>query len=216
MAQTGPEGHWDGVIKLPDREMPFAIDLAKSAKGDWIGSFGVPAQKLTGVEISKIQAEGKNVSFLVSGLPNKPEFTCTLDGAELACDVKTAEGAVVANLKRTGEAKVELPATSPAVSKEVEGDWEGAIQTPNGPLGLILHLVNQPDKTVKGTVDSPAQNATGLVLSSIAQTPTTLEFKLQMVNGSYKGTINKTSTEIAGEWTQGGKSSPLNFVKKAK
>lgn len=213
--QSGPEGHWDGTLKLPNGDMPFTIDLAK-AKGEWTGSFGVPAQKLTGVEITKITANGKDVGFLVSGLPNKPEFACTLDGAELSCDAKTAEGSAVAILKRTGEAKVEIPAASPAVSKEIEGDWAGAIETPNGKLPLILHLMNQPDKTVKGSMDSPAQNAMGLRLTSIAQTATSLEFKLPMVNGSYKGAVNKESTEIAGEWTQGGKTSPLKFVKKTK
>jgi hypothetical protein len=34
--------------------------------------------------------------------------------------------------KRTGEAKVELISASPAVSKELEGNWEGSLKSPNG------------------------------------------------------------------------------------
>ena len=42
-----------------------------------------------------------------------------------------------------------------------------------------------------------------------------LEFKVRMVSGGFKGTINKQGTEIAGTWTQGTNSLPLTFKKTA-
>jgi hypothetical protein len=216
-AQTGLEGHWDGALQLPDREMPISVDLAKNAKGDWIASFGVPPQKLKAIPVSNIAVDGKSVKFQVTGIPGTPAFSCTLGEPEqMKCEVAGPQGAVPAKLKRTGAANVELPTVSPAVSKELEGDWEGAIETPGGPLRLVLHLVNQPDKTVKATVDSPMQNATGLALSAVTQSESTLEFRLPLVSGSFKGTINKAMTEIAGEWSQGSSIAPLKFTRPTK
>jgi len=54
---------------------------------------------------------------------------------------------LVLEMQRTGDAKVEVTPPSPAVSKELEGDWEGAISLPNGQsISLAFHFKNQPDQ----------------------------------------------------------------------
>jgi len=42
---------------------------------------------------------------------------------------------------------VELIPASPAVSKELEGDWEGSLQGPTVRCPVVFHFKNQPDKT---------------------------------------------------------------------
>jgi hypothetical protein len=75
-------------------------------------------------------------------------------------------------------------------------------------------LKNQPDKTVKGTLDSLDQNAMDLPLTDVVQKGSAVEFLLSLVNGAYKGTLNKDATQMEGEWSQGGVSLPL-ILKKA-
>jgi len=223
LAQTSPSGHWEGNVVLPNQELGIAVDLAKSDKGVWTGSFGVPAQGASGLKIDKIEIDGKNVKFSVPDAPGGPEFSGTLkDDGHLALTLAVGGGSFPADLKRTGEAKVETTLPSPAVDAKFEGDWEGSLATPARPdapagtLRIIFHFQNQPDKTVKATVDSPDQNAMGLPLSGIVQKGNAIELLFKIAGGAYKGTLNAEGTELSGEWTQGGGSLPLKLKKATK
>jgi hypothetical protein len=214
-AQTGPAGHWEGALKLPDREIQIAVDLAKDDKGAWIGAFAQKTQNVVNVSLAEIKVEDKSVKFRISaGGPSAPSFDCTREtAAVLHCTVNGPGGSLDATLKRTGEAKVELPKSSPAVSGELEGNWEGAVETPNGNLRLVVHFKNQPDKTVKASLDSLDQNSSDLPLTDIVQSGASVEFQLRLVNGSYKGIMNKEGTQISGDWSQSGGVLPLILKK---
>jgi hypothetical protein len=217
MAQTSPAGHWEGNVALPNHEMAISIDLAKSDKGEWTGSFGVPSQGVSGLKLEKIAIDGKNVKFVVPEAPGGPEFSGSVkDDGHLALALAVSGGSFPADLKRTGEAKVETTLPSPAVDAKFEGDWDGSIETPGGSLHTLFHIRNQPDKTVKATLDSVDQNALGMLMSDIVQKDSSLEMKLRLVAGSYKGAISADGTELIGEWTQNGATLPLKLKKIAK
>jgi len=133
--------------------------------------------------------------------------------AAMRCILSTANGSVAAPMKRTGEAKLDLPKSSAAVSTEFEGDWEGSIQAPDGAHAVAVHIHNQPDKSVKATLDSLGQSATGLPLNDVVQTGNSFEFKLSVAGASFKGAFNKDTNEIAGQWSQSGMSFPLTLKK---
>jgi hypothetical protein len=112
---------------------------------------------------------------------------------------------------------VDIAQPSPAVSKELEGDWEGALSLPNGQTRpIVFHFKNQPDQTVDATIESPTQGAKGLLLKGVTQKGAVVEFAVQLAGGSYKGTLNKEGTEIAGEWTQRPGAAPLTLNVKKK
>jgi hypothetical protein len=213
-AQTGPAGHWEGTVQLPDRELQMMFDIAKDAKGAWIGSFSQPGQGVRNLPLNDLKVEEKSVKFRLAGGANSPSIDCTSQATDaMKCTLTGPGGSVDATMKRTGEAKVELPASSPAVSAALEGNWEGALDTPNGTLRLVVHFVNQPDKTVKATVDSPDQGAMGLPLSEVVEKGSAVEFQLRIAGGGFKGTLKEG--QLVGDWSQGGGSLPLT-LKKAK
>jgi len=214
-AQTGAAGHWEGVLQVPDREIKITVDLAQDAKGAWIGAFSQSTQNVQNVPLADINIDDKSVKFrIAAGSSNAPAFDCSLETpTSMRCALTTPGGTLTSTMKRTGEAKVDLPKSSPAVSAELEGDWEGALNTPGGTLRLVVHFKNQPDKTVKATLDSLDQNSMDLPLTDIIQKGPAVEFQLRLVNGGYKGTLNKESTQLAGEWSQSGSSMPLTLKK---
>lgn len=216
-AQTGPVGHWEGDVQLPDRDLHMVVDLAKNDQGAWIGTFAQTTQNVRNVPLVAIKVEEKRVKFRIgSDGPNAPEVDCTLETpSSMNCTLNGGGGSIPVSLKRTGEAKVELPNASPAVSAELEGNWEGSLDTPNGVLKIVVHFKNQ-DKAVKGTLDSPDQGATDLPLTDIVQKGSAVEFQLRMVNGGFKGSLNKEATQMVGEWTQGGGTLPLTLKKSGK
>lgn len=208
-------GHWEANLQVPDLVIGLAVDLDKNAKGEWTGSFGVPAQKIAGLAVVDLKVEGPSVKFKVAGLPGAPSFELKLSGeSKLAGTLISPQGELPVEFEKKGDAKVELPVMSPAVSKELEGDWMGSIDAPNGTLNLIVHFKNQPDKTVLATMDSPDQGAKDLPLSDIVQKELDVEFKLRMANAGYKGKLNKEGTGMTGEWSQGGGTLPLKLKKK--
>src|ERR1035441_3419986 len=114
--------------------------------------------------------------------------------------------------KRTGDAKVELIPASPAVSKDLEGDWEGSIESPNGEFRLVFHFKNQPDHTVAATIES--NNAVGMPLNNVKQTGQKVEFGMKIAGGTFEGSLNKEGTELAGQLIHEANSTPLRLRKK--
>jgi len=217
LAQSNVAGHWEGTLSVPNQELNITIDLLKSDKGQWSGSFGVPSQGASGLRLEKIEIDGKNVKFTVPEAPGAPEFSGSIkDDGHMALSFSVSGGSFPADLKRTGEAKVEVPQASPAVDTKFEGDWEGSLDTPGGALRIAIHLHNQPDKTVKATLDSPDQNAFGMSMSDVVQKDLAIELKLKVVGGAYKGSLNAEANKLTGEWSQGGSSFPLELKKASK
>jgi hypothetical protein len=60
-AQTGPAGHWEGSIQLPDREIKIALDLARDDKGVWTGAFSQITQNVRNVPASDLKPDGESV-----------------------------------------------------------------------------------------------------------------------------------------------------------
>ena len=216
-AQTDFSGHWEGAADVPAGPTRLALDLAKNAKGAWVASLGVPEQKITGLRATEVTVVGSEVRFAAPDLPGSPTFELTLANGKLTGALLVQALSLVLEMQRTGDAKVDIAPPSPAVSKELEGDWEGAISLPNGQSRpVIIHFKNQPEKTVEATIESPTQGVQGFPLKEVVQKGVVVEFAVQAVGGSYRGTLNREGTQIAGEWTQRSGAPPLTLNLKKK
>jgi hypothetical protein len=182
---------------------------------------GVPSANATGMVVMDVAVNGMSVKFVAVEL-QMATFDLTLgpDGRMKGTmsspqGPMSAQGPVPVELKRTGEAKVELIPASPAVSKELEGDWDGSLQAPNGmSFPLVFHFKNQPDKTVAATMDSPMVNAVALPLNDVKQTGQKVEFGMKIAGGTFQGSLNKEGTELAGQLMHGAEGMPLTLRKK--
>ena len=217
VAQTDLSGHWEGSVEVPDGPGRLSLDLAKNAKGAWAASMGVPERKITGLRVTDLTVMGAEIRFATPDLPGSPTFDLTLADGKLRGALTVPALSLELEMERTGDAKVDLAQPSPPVSKELEGDWEGTISLPNGQSRpIVIHFKNQPDQTVDATIDSPSQGVQGLPLKGVAQKGAVLEFAVQAVGGSYKGTLNKAGTEMIGEWTPRSGAAPLALNLKKK
>ncbi len=213
-AQESPEGHWEGGFTVNNREIGMSLDLAKNSKSEWIASMGLPSQSMTGLVVKDLTISGKSVSFVAVQL-RMAKFNLTLDpDGKMRGNFSTPQGPVPVEFRRTGDAKVELIPASPAVSKELEGDWEGTLQTPERALRIVIHFKNQPDKTVAATIDTPDTGAMGLPLDNVKQIGQSVEFGIKVAEAGFKGTLNPECTELAGQWGHEGNSMPLTLRKK--
>ncbi|MGC4052971.1 MAG: hypothetical protein QM757_26900 [Paludibaculum sp.] len=211
----GQAGRWEGTVQAGGQQLQIGLDFVKDDKGVWSGTFSQTPPGIRDVPVVELKVEEKTVKFHIVSTSG-PEFVCKIgEPTAMSCSLNTPNGAVNFDLKRTGDGKVAVQKPSPAVSKTLEGDWEGSLETPQGGLKLVMHFKNQPDGTVKATLDSPIQGANGLIMSDITEKELAVELKVPVVGGSYKGTLNKEGNQITGEWSQGGNALALVMRKPA-
>ncbi len=209
---AGPAGHWEADITgAGPQRTRVTLDLAKNAKSEWIASMGLPSENRTGLVVKDVAVNGKSVKFVALELMSTP-FDLTLGPDGNMKGTISRPGSPPVEFKRTGEAKVELIPASPAVSKALEGDWEGSLPMPNGAFRMVFHFKNQPDQTVITTFDTP--NATDLPLNDVKQTGQQVEFGMRIAHGAFQGTLNQEGNELAGQFTHEANSMPLTLRKK--
>jgi len=196
-AQTSPAGHWEGVLNADGRQITVSLDLARNNKAEWVASMGVPSQNATGLVVKDLIVTGTSVKFMAVEL-QMAKLDLTLGDGKLAGTITGPRGSLPIEFKRNGEGVVHLPAASPAVSKDLEGDWAGTLKTPGPELEIAVNFKNQPDNTVMATIDIPAQNAMGMPISDVKQTGDKVEFGLKIAHASFQGTLSKDRGELSG------------------
>src|SRR5262245_34102458 len=99
-AAPDPSGHWEGTIEMPRQAISAALDLAKGAKGEWVGTLSIPGSTSLDVPLSEIRVDGAKLHFKVA-LPDNPAFDATLsaEADAIAGDASNAMGSVPFSLK---------------------------------------------------------------------------------------------------------------------
>jgi hypothetical protein len=213
-AQTGPAGHWEGTFKANGREIGLGLDLARNAKSEWIASMSVPGENVTGLVVTDVVINGNSVKFVgVELMMSKFDLVLEPDG-RMRGSLSNPEATTPIEFKRTGEAKVEPIPASPAVSKDLEGDWEGSLQTPGRAFRMLFHFRNQADGTVAATIDTPDSGGLGLPLNNVKQSGRKVEVGIRIAHATFQGTMNPEGTELAGEFTHEQNRLPLTLRKR--
>jgi hypothetical protein len=99
-----------------------------------------------------------------------------------------------------------------AQGQDVTGDWQGTLAIGAGEVRIILHITKSSEGTLKATMDSPDQGASGMPVDSIALEGSKLKFATGAVKGTYEGTVKSNGT-ITGNWLQPPNRTPLEFKK---
>jgi len=220
-AQTAvdPSGHWEGLIHVPAMDVIIEVDLAKNASGQIEGTFSNAADNVRGFPLSNVKVDGTSITFAIKATGGGAFH------ANLSTDAKSMKGTFTTHgpdsktvdlpfdLKRSGDARIEAASKSPAISKDLEGQWTGTIDVDGTPHRVGLKLVNHPDATATGLVIS--REGTEIPIKLITQKGSSVTLDLKNVGASYVGTLNAGATELAGTWTQGSFTAPLTFERDA-
>jgi hypothetical protein len=213
-AQNAPNaaGHWQGKIQIPDHELGMTVDLAKNAKGVWIGSMSVLGSTSIDVPLSGIAIEGSAVRFSATlPQPSKFEGRFSGDGASLSGTASSAAGEAPFQMTRSGEANVKVPPPSSVLSKEFEGTWEGVLEAGGKSRRIGLKILAAADGTANAVLIVIEQGNLEIRVGTVTIRDKELQLAAPAVSGTYRGTL--ANGEIAGEWTQGGNHAALVFKK---
>ncbi len=153
LAQTAvdPSGHWQGTIQTPGTAVDFEVDLAKSGNGELAGTLSIPAQRIKGLPLDKVAVKGTSVNFQVRA--DQPfSGVLSADGISMAGDLFVNAATFAFSMTRVGEARVEAPAKSAPITKELGGTWNGTLEVAGMQVRLELTMSNQPDGTATGRI----------------------------------------------------------------
>jgi hypothetical protein len=209
----GASGHWTGTIETPGQPLQVEVDLKPAIPPAWQGVIAIPAQNMKGFALEAITVDGKSVSFVIPKVPGEPTFKGTLsdDGTTISGDFSQGGGTLPFKLTRGGDAVFPgPPAKSTAITKDVEGTWNGTLAVPSGSLRLMLKLAGGADGAT-GSITSVDQGGVEIPIATITQTGAHLELELPSIAGTYSGDLK--DGKLVGTWRQGPGTLPLEFTR---
>ena len=202
-------GHWEGAVQSSGMDLLFQIDLAKNAAGELTGTISVPSENLRGLPLQTVSIKDKVVSFYARRDQPLAGYIAD-DGKSISGDYSVEGFMLPFTLTRKGDARIDPPVTSAAVSKELEGTWNGSLQANGGALRLSLTVQNQADGSALGRLVVIDQGGLQIPLA-IAQQAATVTLDAKAVPARFSGALNREGTELKGTWTQGAIEAPLTF-----
>jgi hypothetical protein len=211
-APAGASGQWTGSLQPPTGEIQIVVNLAGKPGEPWKGAIDIPAQGAKGLPLWAITVKDTAVSFAIEGVPGEPRFTGKLsaDGKSMSGDFSQGGGTIPFSLVRKGDAVFEVPAKSTPITKELEGSWEGTLDTGQAQLRLVLKLASQAGGA-SGVLVSVDQGGVEIPVATITQDGSTVKLIVTRVGGTYEGALK--GDQMTGTWTQGGKPLPLTFTR---
>jgi hypothetical protein len=213
-AETVP-GRWEGLIKIPERELKVIIDLAQDAEGSWVGSIIVPGLGIKGAPLSDISIKDSDIAFTIKsalGGPQvgQPKFKGRLnEKARLAGEFAQAGNTAPFELEKTGPPQVELPPVSTAIAKEFEGEWKGQYELFGYPRNVTLKLANRAVGGASADFVIVGKKTNNVPVDLIIQEGDLLRIESREFGINYEGRFARDAGEIKGTFEQGAVELPL-------
>ena len=207
--ETGVAGHWEGKIDIPEHPMPMTLDLAKDAKGSWVGTMSVVGSTSVDVPLTGIAVDNSTVRFAAK-LPEKADFECHVSDGNMSGSATSPQGSAPMQLTRNGEAKVNLPPPSTPLSKEFAGDWVATVERDGKSRRIGLKLAASSDGLANATLISIDRGNLEIPVQSVQIKSKELTLESRSVSGKFTGTLNPNG-EIGGQWFEGQNATPLTF-----
>jgi hypothetical protein len=181
-----------------------------------------PPQGVRGFAFDTIKLDGTAVEFTLTGLPGDPHFTGQLasDGQSITGELAQGGAAMPFHLARGTKPPAQpdanaVPAKGEA-GKGVAGKWRGSIKpAPGVELRLEADLRAAADGKLSGDLFSLDQGGGALPIETLTEKDGAVQFDLPRIRGGFSGKLNADGSEIAGEWSQGGRTTPLVFKRLA-
>jgi hypothetical protein len=104
-------------------------------------------------------------------------------------------------------------ATQPpaAAAPTAAGHWQGAIDTPNNKLEIVVDLQPKGDAW-EGTITIPSQNLKGYPLTRLTVKGSDVSFSMNAPGTpSFAGKLDAAGTVLSGDFTQGGATMPFSL-----
>lgn len=126
----------------------------------------------------------------------------------LGAPIGWAQAAATAPAKQAAA----TPAKEVHAHGDIAGNWQGTLNVGQRSLRIILQIA-RADKGWSAKMYSIDQGAQPINASSVSLDGSAFKCAVDMVGGSYQGTLSSDGDVITGAWTQGNGPQPLDLVR---
>ncbi len=211
-----PAGHWEGGISLPSQALSIQVDLSRQGEG-WQGTIDIPLQGLRGYKLEPVKVDGTAVEFALPGIPGNPQFVGLFAADAISGDFTQGPGKFPFKLERkpapvptAGAPEKGLPGYG------LEGNWLGSLRpAPGIELRIALEVRGATAEQLEGFLVSIDQGNAMIPISALTERDGVVHLESNKIGGTFGGKLNGEGSELAGEWQQGGRTSPLTFKRTA-
>jgi hypothetical protein len=198
-AAVEPWGHWEGTVTAQFGTIRIELDLTTTPDGKPTATFSVPDRKLNGLPMMALTVDGSTIAFEPAAIGARFKGDLSADGSELSGTFEASAGSTPVTLTRKGEARVANVPKNAAVSKELEGTWNGTLHVDGGKR-VVLRMINLPDGTSTATMISVDE--AGLTLPvALIRNGNALTLEVPAVSSTYAGTLSADGQEVVGTYT---------------
>jgi hypothetical protein len=207
--QTSIAGDWAGTLSAGGAELRLVVHISSAKDGTFTATMDSLDQGVNGIPINTVTLKDGKLSLTVEAVHGTYEGTVNKDVSEI--DGTWSQGQPLAlNLKRT-TIKPEVAAKAGTPS-DIDGTWQGALDTPQGKLRILFKIVNL-ETGLSATVQSPDQSPLWAPATSVTRAGDKLTIEMKAFGASFEGTINAAKDTVDGRFSQGGGSLPLVLKK---
>jgi len=206
-------GRWEGVVRIPERDLTVVVDLDRGAGNDWMGSITVVGLDIKGAPLSDIVMKAPEIAFSAQTAPPPRGLQATFKGKLDSSGMLSGSFIQAGNtapffLKRTGPPDVEAPPRNTPVAKELEGEWKGEYELNGYKREVTLQLANQPGGAT-AEMFVVGKRTTKIPMDTVTQEGDFLSLQSHGMGMNYEGRFGKESQEIKGIFGQGPLEIPL-------
>ncbi len=199
-AQPTVAGDWSGTLSVGPAQLRLVLHLTAAKDGSLTATLDSPDQAANGIPVNSATLTGSKLSLTIDAVHGTYEGTVNKDASEIAGTWSQGQPLEL-NFKRA-QPQAAVPAPKPAAPSDIDGTWQGSLDTPKGTLRILFKIVNM-DTGLTATVQSPDQSPVWVPTTSVTRTGNKITIEMKAFGASFEGQINAAKDTIDGSFTQG-------------
>jgi uncharacterized protein len=204
-------GDWEGTLDTGMGQLRLVLHVTKSADGALKATLDSIDQGANGIPVKSVTLKDSKLNLDVAAVQGTYAGTVAADGKTISGT--WSQGKELPLEFKRGTALVKT-GHKPAKPSDIDGTWEGVLDTGMSKLRIVFHIGNTADGLI-ATMDSPDQNVKGMPTTGVTRDGASLKIEAKQIKGLYSGKIAADLQTIDGTWSQGGADLPL-VLKRAK
>lgn len=199
-AQPAIAGDWAGTLKAGPAELRLVLHITAAKDGSLSATLDSVDQGANGIPINSITLKDGKIALDVQAVHGTYEGTVNKDASEIAGTWNQGQPLEL-NFKRA-QPQAAAPVPKPAAPSDIDGTWQGSLDTPKGALRILFKIVNM-DTGLTATMQSPDQSPNWMPTTSVSRSGDKLTIDMKAFGASFEGQINAAKDTINGTFTQG-------------
>jgi|HubBroStandDraft_6_1064221.scaffolds.fasta_scaffold83946_2 hypothetical protein len=198
-AQPAIAGDWAGTLKAGPAELRLVLHITAARDGSLSATLDSVDQGANGIPINSVALKDGKLNLDVQAVQGTYEGTVNKDASGIN-GTWTQGRPMELNFTRAQAATATV--SKPAAPSDIDGTWQGTLDTPRGPLRIVFKIVNM-DTGLTATAQSPDQSPNWMPTTSVTRTGNKLTIVMKALGATFDGQINDAKDTINGTFTQG-------------